>query len=422
LQTLKIIHISTYATGGAGIAAYRIHEALLENGIASRFLCMDNSMHSTLKECYRFPRPTYSLYQRLINKANRVFNRYYFLGKLIPSKYFNRRLSSIRSRLICDVASLPFSTINILEHPLVKNADIIHLHWVAGMLDYPSFFEENIKPVVWTFHDLNPALGLFHYMEDEKKNEDIAGELNNDVVEFKKNIIQKRKFNLNIICPSRWLLNGISKSNIVKYVTKSCIPYPINTAIFSPKKTDILRESLNIPSDNTIFLFVSQTVVHYRKGFDLLIAALQQIQSNAITLLTVGYAVEENLLACGLNIINMGVIGDEELLSNYYSLADAFIIPSREDNLPNVMLESLACGTPVLCFNTGGMATVIKDLHTGLKASEINANSLQEVIQQFIKEKHQFSSDSIRNFAIDNYSNQHVAQQYREVYKALLIE
>jgi len=169
LQTLKIIHISTYATGGAGIAAYRIHEALLENGFASRFLCMDNSMHSTLKECYRFPRPTYSLYQRLINKANRVFNRYYFLGKLIPSKYFNRRLSSIRSRLICDVASLPFSTINILEHPLVKNADIIHLHWVAGMLDYPSFFEENIKPVVWTFHDLNPALGLFHYMEDEKK-------------------------------------------------------------------------------------------------------------------------------------------------------------------------------------------------------------------------------------------------------------
>jgi len=118
----------------------------------------------------------------------------------------------------------------------------------------------------------------------------------------------------------------------------------------------------------------------------------------------------------------LGPVSDDNLLNRYYSLADAFIIPSREDNLPNVLLEAMACGTPVISFNVGGMSEIIVDGFNGLKASSIDSNALLKAIDCFIKTKTLYKSEDIRNFALNNFSNKIIAGKYIDLYGSILGE
>lgn len=418
MSKIKVVHISTYASGGAGIAAYRIHEALIERNIESSFLCLDANGLQQLNSCIEYPKPTYNIVQRAIRKFIRLTDKYYCFGKLFPGKYYRLQLKKIKSKLHCDASSLPYSIVDILKHPVVNNADIIHLHWVAGMLDYPSFFKKNKKPVVWTMHDLNPVLGLFHYEEDELRNHEVSSKLNYEIIEVKREAIKNKNCNLIIVAPSHWLLDKVESSTVFNSIKKECIYYPLNTNIFKPKVTDGLRNKLKLSENKTVLLFVSQTVVHFRKGYDLLIDAINNMDSSDIALFIIGYS--QGLAINNSTIIYLGTASDNEILSDYYSLADAVIISSREDNLPNVMLESLACGTPVLSFDVGGMAEIVQDGISGLKAKAINVEALKNVMEQFKLEKEKYDSKIIREYAVNNFSNKVVAEKYLEVYKSIL--
>ena len=193
MSQLKIVHISASVNGGAGIAAYRIHEALLGKNVNSVFLSLDTPLGSGFKSCTKVDKPQLNLFERGIRKVIRITDRYYSLGKLLPRKYYTAQLAKLLPLLNCEVASLPYSVYNILKHPLVINADIIHLHWVGGMLDYPSFFLQNKKPVAWTLHDMNPALGLFHYKNDVIRNDEISSGLDNVIKTIKTKAIKNRK-------------------------------------------------------------------------------------------------------------------------------------------------------------------------------------------------------------------------------------
>jgi glycosyltransferase involved in cell wall biosynthesis len=137
-----------------------------------------------------------------------------------------------------------------------------------------------------------------------------------------------------------------------------------------------------------------------------------------ITLVVIGKMDQLNIE--GLRIITVGRIEDESELARYYSLADAFIIPSREDNLPNVMLESMACGTPVISFNIGGMKETIRNQFNGLKAERTEAPQLAAAIKSFINTRKHFNRDEIRNFALQNYSEETIAAKYKAVYEDIL--
>lgn len=320
--------------------------------------------------------------------------------------------------MVGEPASLPFSNYKLLQHPAVQAADIIHLHWVAGVLDYPSFFKNITKPIVWTNHDMNSVKGLFHYNGDEIRNKEITAKLDKEINAIKDESLKNMETKMVIVSPSNWLLKELERSTRFHNNNAFKIHNPLDTDLFTIRKTGDLRVSLNIPISHTVFLFVSQSIYNYRKGFDLLADALNKLNSENITLLIIGYS--DNFQISNYNCINLGSVYDEKKLSNYYSLADAFIIPSREDNLPNVMLESLCCGTPVISFDLGGMGEVIVNNVNGLKAKDLNSDCLGDTLLEFIERKEEFNRQTIREEALKLFSPEIIAQKYISVYKDLL--
>ncbi|MEO8414420.1 MAG: glycosyltransferase [Ginsengibacter sp.] len=325
---------------------------------------------------------------------------------------------STNADLKCEIATLPFSECNVLENPIIKEADIIHLHWVSKMLDFPSFFVNNRKPVIWTLHDMNAFQGLFHYKEDEIRNKIIAEKLDRRILAIKEKVIQKRKSKLIVVTPSRWLLEKAMASKAFTGTSGYSIPNPVSTEIFRPSLNVELRDSLKIPPGNIVFLFVAERIENYRKGFDLLLWALKNLKHKQITLLIIGSTHNLDILETDIRLL--GVVNDNVLLRDYYSIADAFIIPSREDNLPNVMLESLACGTPVIGFSVGGIKEHIVDYETGLLAMELNSQSLASAIESFCKNKDLFIRGNIRNYAEEHFNENMIAKKYIDVYNEIL--
>ncbi|MGN6194451.1 MAG: glycosyltransferase [Ginsengibacter sp.] len=366
---LKIVHISSSFKGGAGTSAYRIHQSLLKAGIDSHFICLDKNIN----------RANISFPQNASNKKrSSIFNvlkdkikwrlKHHFNINLYRKEKLIEKIKEVSPLLNCEITTLPFSDFDLLEDPYVQNADIIHLHWVAGIFDYPTFFKANTKPLVWTLHDMNPFQGIFHYKEDEVKNKNLAFGVNKKIALLKRRSIRKRKSKLAIVAPSQWLLDSALDSATFSNVKGFKISYPLDMEIFKRQPDSRLKEKLNIPESHAIFLFVAHRVNNYRKGFDLLKEAFKEMKGNSISLLVIGNS--EKLEIEGIRVITLGRVEDESTLATYYSLADAFIIPSREDNFPNVMLESLACGTPVITFNEGGMRETIHDGFNGIKAKK----------------------------------------------------
>jgi glycosyltransferase involved in cell wall biosynthesis len=418
---MKIVHISTSAKGGAGISAFRIHNALLKNGIDSHFICLDKNSgngHTSGPPLRKQKVKKSRLINRLIEKIKWRLEHHFNIKIISKREFLTKELKRLSPKFNCEIATLPFSDYNILEDPFVKNADIIHLHWVAGLLDYPSFFKSINKPIVWTLHDMNPFQGLFHYKEDEMRNKEIASSMDKRIMEIKRRCIKNKKTQLSIVAPSQWLLNSAMKSKVFKNVYGYRISYAVNMQIFSPKSNCSFKQSLKIPKEHIIFLFVAETTRNYRKGLDLLLEALKNLKQENITLLVIGNP--DNLEIRDLNVIVLGTIEEEQALAEYYSIADAFILPSREDNLPNVMLEAMACGTPVISFNVGGMAEIITDGFNGLKANSTERGELTNVLEEFIKSKNNFSTEAIRKFALENSDPKIIAEKYRDVYKTLL--
>lgn len=422
LSKIKVVHISTSINGGAGTAAYRIHAALLNNNIDSHFLSLDekNGKDLLASSVIKSTRKKSDLLlvkvlQKIKWRINHHINFNFFITKKARLIYDFNKLQKL---LKCEIATLPFSEYDILQNEFVQNADIIHLHWVSNLLDFPSFFKNNKKAIVWTMHDMNPFQGIFHYKGDEVRNKNLSYNLDTKILKLKQHYIENSLSKISYVCPSFWLLNNAQKSISFNSLDGICIRNPLNFELYSLVELSHLKSELKIPTDNTIFLFVAETVSNNRKGFDILVKALKSLQNKSITLLVIGKIY--NLDIIGIDIKFLGSIKNEAVLKNYYSLADAFILPSREDNLPNVMLESLACGTPVLSFNVGGMSEIIENGFNGLKADIIGVADLVKIINLFIVTKKQFSANKIQNFASENFAFPTIANKYKSLYTSLL--
>lgn len=411
---LKVVHISTSFSGGAARSAFRIHQAMLKNGVDSTFLCAQVN-DADLKSVFPLTRRVPTFLERQMRRIkDRVDKR---LG-LSRKERLYKKLGKISSFLKCEAATLPFSDYDILNNPAVKKADIIHLHWVANVLDFPRFFQKNKKPVVWTFHDMNVFQGLFHYKEDEIRNKEIVGKLDDAVRDIKQKAIKNRKCKLSVVTPSEWLLKEAMKSGSFDNVLTACIAYPLDTVLFAPQQNNDLRQKYDIPEHKIVFLFVAESVSNYRKGFDLLVDALKDLKHLPITLVVLGDA--KHLVIEGLDIRKLGKISDDTQLRDLYSLADVFIISSREDNLPNVMLEALACGTPVIGFKIGGIKEHIRNGVNGLLAESVASKSLCVTLDRFCKERHLYNRKTIRAYASDHFNEKLSTEKYLNVYKKMI--
>lgn len=402
---MKVLHISTFDHGGAGIAAIRLHKALLHEGVDSGFLTMYGTRNDV---------PAY--YKEPIGAAPLAYRALNRLGlPVTPNQRYWKKINKLGGQY--ELVTLPFHDHDMSNHPKVREADVINLHFISFFIDIPSFFLKVNKPIVWTMHDMYPFLGCFHYMQDQKKNIRVFGEVEKELMEAKRKAYHSRD-KLVMVSPSRSLMALSAASPIMQGITHRHIHNCVDTMIFKPGDKAELRRKFKLPADGLIFLFVSENLDNLRKGFDLLVNALSDMEEVNYTLISVGKPSEH--FSDFTHYRSMGPVHDEHMMAELYALADAFILPSREDNLPNTMVESLCCGTPVIAFRTGGMADEIKPGINGLLAENIDPASLNSVIREFLAQPDIFDRQEISKQAHTNFSMQGQAGKYIDLYKEVM--
>ena len=363
------------------------------------------------------------IYKKIYNK---IFTAVHTQEPWFIEVSINQILNSRNNNL--EIVNIPVSEYDITRERSYKKADIAHLHWVGGFLDWPTFFSKNKKPVVWTLHDMNPFKG-FEHIEEPYYGIDSEGfpilrvrsdkevELSEYWLEFKNSILAEVE-NITVVAPSLWMLNKSKNSALFSRYRHVHIPNSVPERIFHPKDKTQCCLKLGLPVDKPILLFVANDVNNSNKGFEYLVRALKALNLNDnITLCAVG-AVTDTFSK--QQIISLGLINDEEKMADIYAAADAFIIPSLEDNLPNTMLESLMCGTPVIGFPVGGIQETIQDGFNGYLCERIGVPPLVETIKKFLENADSFSREAIAADALKKYATDIQAQAYLNLYKEIL--
>jgi glycosyltransferase involved in cell wall biosynthesis len=398
---MKIVHINTYATGGAARACIRLHQALLKSGKQSSVVFREDPINR-IEEAYRI-QPVYH------SRTYRLLKRFH----LIPDKY--ERLHCPPPDLISkyEVYSSPTSTYEIEKHEVVHDADIINLHWVGDFLNFPGFFKNIDKPVVWTLHDKNPFLGFSHLKIDGAKNKSVDI-LEKKTAALKSGILGSCK-NLSIVSPSNHLMEESQKSLAFKDRFHCNIFNSVDVSVFTPRDKTFSRELFGFKKNVVIIGFLNNYEGILHKGADFFWNAAKLLSSKDLLFVCNGSNKEE-LTNCQI----ISTIHDEHLMSVFLSACDAVLITSREENLPNLALEAMACGTPVISTPVGGMPEIVRNGFNGILADELSVQSVKQAIEIFIAIKNTFDSQRIREFAVGNFAENVQAERYTELYNKIL--
>ena len=403
----RVCHLATTRFGGAGIAAARLHDALHRVGVSSLFATYDRLSSPVGGYVSVGPEPR-SLAHRLAARLRIAFT---------PQQRWDSRLQSLELNGV--FVSGPFGRRNLPRLPFVRAAEIVHLHWVAGLLAWETFFDEVRKPLVWTLHDMQPFMGIFHYAVDRDQAGERARELN-DRIQLRKTQLLRSLLpeQLTVITPSRWLHQLSLQSDVLGRFRHRVIPYGLDTSVFRPWPADVARELLGLPAQGRLLLVVAERLDDYRKGLDLAIGALARPSVLS------GWSIVAAGSGCvqfpGREVYSVGTLSDPRLMALLYSAVDLMLVPSREDNLPNVILESLCCGTPLVVTPAGGCPEPIVDGRDGVVSRHLSADSLAEALQTATELA--FDRELIAAAAKARYDQSVTAAAYLSLYRTLVAQ
>ena len=415
---MDVVHLNTFdISGGAARAAYRLHSGLCSEDIDSSMYVLEKSSDEATVDRFIPPADT-------LSGVRRRFRKWRIEGDM--STYDESRPSGLE----------PFSDDRTMYGAQVVDSmpdcDVINLHWIAGFVDVGAFLEKTTQPVVWTLHDQNPFTGGCHYDYGCKKftakcgacpqlgSSDVGG-LSRQIWKRKQTACQRARDRIHVVAPSRWLGRMARQSSLFGEFPVSVIPYGVDTEIFAPFDTAGLRRAMGISSDEQVLLFVAESTSNQRKGFSLLLEAVEEMSiHDNVHLLSVGATAPE--VDAPVPHHHLGKITNDRLLAAIYACADLFVIPSRQDNLPNTVLESMACGTPVVGFKTGGIPDMVRPRKTGLLAETGNVRELREAIESLIRsdDARQKMSQKCREVAVNEYALQVQATQYQDLYARMI--
>lgn len=414
---MKIIHICKSDTqGGAARAAFRIHQASLKLGIDSEMWVDD----------------VQSGQERIIGPEGN--------SRLLRNK-LNSLSSEVLRRLLTTDNQVLHSP-ELFSSAWVKrinnsDADIVHLHWVqGGMLSVRDIPKIN-KPIVWTIHDMWPFCGAEHYSKDRRwvdgytKFNRPQGESGIDLNRWTwKRKLKKWTKPIQIVSPSKWIDTCVKESALMNTWPSTVVPNPIDTEKWKPISKEISRNILGLPQDATLVLFGAVGgQSDERKGFDLLNEALHHLENNLtakklnIELVVLGQSApmpEDNIQ---LKSHYFGHLHDDISIRILLNAADVVVVPSRQDNLPNICLEALGCGTPLVAFDIGGFKDIIDHNSNGYLAHPFDTKDLAEgilCISNAAADKQEKISIASRKSATDRYSYKLIAQKYIEIYLSVL--
>lgn len=419
---MKVVHLSTFAVGGAANAARRLHLALQSHGVESRMLVLRGPLVAPGMERF-FLEETLS--QRVVRKWRQ--------------RQIERAFSPYRNSLMegFEIFTDDRSVYDVAAHPWVREADIIQLHWVATMLDYGRFFQHVAKPVVWRLPDMNAFTGGCHYAGScggyksacgacPQLGSGDAGDLSSQIFRRKRQAYTGR--NIYVVTPSRWLAACVKDGALMGEFEVTVIPNSVPHDIFMPRDKSCCKSILGLPQDRMLLLFGADSMSNHRKGLHHLLRAVSGLPAKVVQdgLTFAAFGLKETAAKLTASypypIHELGRITDERLLSVCYGAADVFVIPSVEDNLPSTVLESMACGTPVVGFNVGGVSDMVRPAKTGLLAKPADVEDLREQIRWIFEHprERQLMGRNARQVVEHEYTPVVQAEFYVELYESLL--
>jgi glycosyltransferase involved in cell wall biosynthesis/GT2 family glycosyltransferase len=425
-RPLKVVHLATTDFGGAGKAAYRLHQGLRESGIDSTMLVV------TRKSADPSVR---------VLPSGQVGELAYCPEEFPANRSYAQRVTEHWTALVSnyperdpgiDYFSDDFSEVPLENVQEIREADIVNLHWVSGLLNCVNAVRAlRGKKVVWTMHDMNPVTGGCHcaggctgYLRNcggcpmlgSMDEEDIS----RSIWQFKQ--YAYGKLDLHPVAPSRWLARVASKSTLFSRFEARVIPngFPANVFAPDPERRE-LRERYGIPVEAKVVLFGADNLLLERKGFAYLLQALKGMATEGIVLAYFGSMAQEARLQLDLPHLNLGFIAETKTLAAHYSMADLFVITSLEDNLPNTVAEAMLCGVPVLGFEVGGIPDMVEHKKTGYLVPPRDVAALMDGINWCL-----FHPDAAgmglrsREKALASYSLEVQAASYTSLYRELL--
>jgi len=412
---MRVLLINTSERiGGAAIAASRLMESLKNNGIKAKLLVRDKQTEQI---------SVVQLERGWKNIWNFVWER----ATIWMANWFKKN-----NLYAVDIAN---AGTNITSLPEFEQADIIHLHWInQGMLSLKDIRKilQSGKPVVWTMHDMWPCTGICHHARECTKYQTECHEcpflyrsgtkdLSYRVFRKKKKLYQTAP--ITFVACSRWLEGLAKKSALLTGQTVTSIPNPINTNLFRPGNREAARVKLNLPNDMPLILFGSVKIKDERKGIAYFIEACNLLAAKYPELkdkwgvVAFGHksAYLENQIP--FRVYPLDYVSKEHDVVDIYNAVNLYATPSLEENLPNTIMEAMACGVPCVGFNVGGIPEMIDHLHNGYvaryKSAEDFANGIYWTLAE--SEYNMLSEQSVRK-VISTYSERAIAKKYIDIY------
>lgn len=435
---VKVAHFLCTNTGGASIAALRLHSGLLLMGVSSRayvgYLQSDTPV--PVDEVFVLPAPQYYTDGQ---------------GGLMHPQFLESRKAEQEA-----LAAYPnrpagleaFSTssgrVHLADIPELHDVDIFHFHWIAGFINIPgnAEFLQN-KKVVWSLHDMQPFTGGCHYTGGCQKFKQSCGACpqlgSSTTYDLSRATWQLRHktyptLSLHIVCPSRWLAEEAAKSSLVGAFPIHHIPYGLPLDMFKPypqAAREELRKTLGLKPSSFAIIFSAENILNERKGLHYLLDALRLLHAEGrnqpdVRLILLGNG---EIPDVGFPVIHMGRVHVPSTLAALYCAADVLLLPTLEDNLPNVVLEALAVGTPVVAFNVGGVPDMVEHKVTGFLADARNISEkgglvegIRWAMETFSPQKPEETQKgrlACRSVALERYGLGQQADAYLNLYNSI---
>ena len=415
-----IVNTSEQA-GGAAVAANRLMHALNNYGVKAKMLVRQKSTNEIT----------------VVGLQGWWRQRWHFLWERLVVLL---HLHGNRQRLFeLDIAN---AGTDITRCEEFKEADIIHLHWInQGMLSLGDIKKilRSGKPVVWTMHDIWPATAICHltlgcsnfrtgcknckYLPGGGGNNDLAARV------WKRKQAMLAQGNITFVACSKWLEQEAKSSALLRGQTITSIPNPIDLTVFCPGSREEACQAEGLPSDKNLILFVCQRVTNPHKGMQYLIDACKklaeeqpQMKENTGVVILGGHA-DEVADALPFPAYPLGYVSDRQRIVRIYRAASMFVLPSLSENLPNTIMEAMACGVPCLGFRVGGIPEEIDHRKNGYVADYQSVDDLAKGIDWILNEadREALSIEAVKKVR-HHYATQQVMVRYIEVYQQALAQ
>ncbi|MDF1573647.1 MAG: glycosyltransferase [Bacteroidales bacterium] len=417
----KILLISkSPRTGGAAIASRRLLEALRSKNANVKMLVQEGADEK--EEIFS---TTGGRIKEWINLIRFIWERLVFIRKE-------------RSKSIRFLFSLANTGESLIRNRHVTEADVIHLHWInAGFLSLRSLSEllQTGKPMVWTFHDMWPFTGGCHYALDCKEytrecgscpylKKPGKGDLSHRIWKKKERLF--RNSEVTVITPSDWLQECVRASSLLRHWKVLTIPNPVDPHLFAPVERKQACLALGLDPSKKYILFGAATMKNVLKGFSYFQEAIRILAEDMETageveILLFGKTREDVARTFPLPARNIAFVQSVRTMVELYSAAHLFAIPSLQDNLPNTILESMLCGTPVVGFRTGGIPGMIAHRQNGYLASCKSSGELAEGIKWVLSlDTYEQLSAQTRQMTLERFSMDRSVEMHLALYSDLL--